>query len=103
MTQRANLGSRRSSALWQQPAGTRYNAFVVCRESHILHAEQTGSRFAPQARLVCTRITDGDEIWSHTLPQPVVSNGCSVAADGTIVVCLRDGGILALRGGPPTR
>ena len=103
LTQRANLASRRSSALWQQPAGTRYNAFVVCRESHIVHAEQTGSRFAPQARLVCTRIADGNEIWSHALPQSVVRNGCSVAADGTTIVCMRDGEILALRGGPPTR
>ncbi|MHC4405726.1 MAG: outer membrane protein assembly factor BamB family protein [Planctomycetota bacterium] len=102
LTQRASRTSRRGPALWQRAAGTRYNAFVVCRESHVLHAEQTGSRFAPRARLTCTGIADGNEVWSYTLPQPAVRNGCSVAPDGMIIVCLRDGEILALRPGQPT-
>jgi outer membrane protein assembly factor BamB len=101
MKRQPNRTAVMSRAIWKQPVGRRYNAFVVSRDSHILHAEQTGSRFEPRARLACTRISDGKEVWSYSLPRPVVRNGCSVAADGTIILCLRNGEILAL--GPRQR
>jgi len=59
------------------------DAAVVCLVHH-----------SGQAKLVAHGRSDGGELWALHLPHAPVHNGLAVAADGRIVVALRDGRVV---------
>jgi outer membrane protein assembly factor BamB len=51
-------------------------------------------------KLTALARTDGKELWSVALPSEPLYNGLAIAADGSIVVTLRDGSLVAVRKSP---
>jgi len=82
-------------ALWQAPAGRRYNSLIVGPNA-VLAAGQAAQGDAVGAFLAAVDVDSGKDLWYRRLPAAAVKGGTAVDGDGRIVVALQDGRIVCM-------
>jgi outer membrane protein assembly factor BamB len=85
-----------ADAVWQHPAGRRFNAFVVGQQ-RLLAAGHTMTDAGDKSFLAVVGLRDGSPGWAEPLPGPVVKGGLAIDHGRRVFVATEDGQILAFQ------
>lgn len=83
-----------ASALWRKPLPERGSVRAAVLASDAALVAVGSDKYS---RLIAFPRETGEAVWTLPLPETVVYDGLAIAADGTVVVALRDGGLVAVK------
>ena len=79
--------------LWENEIGPKFNSFVIT-EGLLLAAGQLPSADQTNPFLWAFMIQNGEEVFRHALPAPVVKGGTAMDSGARIIASLQDGRVL---------